>query len=76
MPIKQLFVIHFDELMNPTLLSDSEIITKEEIEKDLELLEIIKLSEKQIAKRESIALDSSLTEEEMDKILMEKKYED
>lgn len=53
-----------------------EPIDKEEIKKEIELLEIIKVSEKQIEKEESITLDSSMTEEQMDKKLMEKDYGD
>ncbi len=52
-----------------------EPIKKEEIKKELELLDIIKDSEKQIEKGESIVLESSIDIEEMDKKLMDKGYE-
>ena len=53
-----------------------EPINKENIKRELGLLELIKDAEKQIEKGESITFESSTSLEEMDKKLMEKVYED
>ncbi|KYC46165.1 MAG: SpoVT / AbrB like domain protein [Candidatus Methanofastidiosum methylothiophilum] len=53
-----------------------EPINKENIKRELGLLELIKDAEKQIEKGESVTFESSTSLEEMDKKLMEKVYED